>query len=104
MPASLFSAQAHICKRELLSSAVFFFSATLMPGDPAVLKGVPLSLNTADLLNAVAMKLHPFWPNNIETWLVQSESLFRMNGVTASQTKFDYVVQSMSQSDAVKVL
>ena len=45
-----------------------------------------------------------FWPDNIETWLVQSESQFRLKGVSASQTKFDYVVQSMSQTDVETVL
>ena len=75
-----------------------------MPGDPAVLKGVPIALPAADLLNAVAVKLSPFWPNNIETWLVLSESQFCLKRVTTSQTKFDYLVQSMSQSNAVKRL
>ena len=50
------------------------------------------------------MKLPPFWPDNIETWLIQSESQFRLKGVTCSQTKFDYVVQAMSRSDAVNVV
>ena len=75
-----------------------------MPGDPAILQGVPAALSAADLLNTVAVKLPPFWPDNIETWLVQSESQFCLKGVSASQTKFDHVVQSMSQTDAVKVL
>ena len=77
-----------------------------MPGDPAVLKDpkdVPV-LSAANLLAAVTIKLPPFWPDIIKTWLVQSESQFRLKGVTCSQTKFDYVVQAMSQSDAVKVL
>ena len=50
------------------------------------------------------MKPLPFWPDNIETWLIQSESQFRLKGVTSSLTKFDYVVQAISQSNAVKVL
>ena len=77
-----------------------------MPGDPAALDDRvegPI-LTAADLLHSVAVKLLPFWPDNIETWLIQSESQFRLKGVTVSQTKFDHVVQSMSQTDAVKVL
>ena len=77
-----------------------------MPGDPAALDDRvegPI-LTAADLLHSVAVKLPPFWPDNIETWLIQSESQFRLKGVTVSQTKFDHVVQSMSQTDAVKVL
>ena len=50
------------------------------------------------------MKLPPFWLDNIETWLIQSEHQFCFKGVTCSQTKFDYVVQAVSQSDAVKLL
>ena len=53
---------------------------------------------------AVAVKIPPFWPDNIKTWLVQAESQFRLKGVITSQTKFDYMVQSISQTDAVKVL
>ena len=44
-----------------------------MPGDPDVLYEatlVPAVLTTADLLMAVAVKLPPFWPDNIKMWLV----------------------------------
>ena len=76
-----------------------------IPGDPTVLnEASAIILTTADLLMNVVVKLPPFWPNNIETWLVQTESQFCLKDVTVSQTKFDYVVQSMSQNDAVKVL
>ena len=49
-----------------------------MSGDPTVLEGVSATLFATDLLKAVAVKLPPFWPDNIETWLVQSESQFRL--------------------------
>ena len=89
-----------------------FFSASgvglvfTMPGDPASLddKAEGLVLTAADLLHSVTVKLSPFWPDNIETWLIQSKSQFCLKGVTVSQTKFDHVVQSMSQTEAVKVL
>ena len=68
-----------------------------MPGDPAILKGVPAT----DLLMAVAVKLPQLWPENIETWFVQAEPQFRLNGVVVSQTKFDYIIKSMI---AVQVL
>ena len=66
-----------------------------MPGDPAVdeeAKNVPDALSDTVLLAAVTVKLPPFWPDNIETWLIQSESQFSLKGVTCSQTKFDYVL------------
>ena len=76
-----------------------------MPVDPAVLdEASSVLLTAADLLMNVAVKLPPFWPDNITTWLVQTKSQFRLKGVTVSQTKFDYVVQNMSQNNAVKVL
>ena len=61
-----------------------------MPGDSAVLEGVPADLLATNLLNAVAVKLPPFWPDIIETWFVQTESQFQLKEVTVSQTKFDY--------------
>ena len=45
-----------------------------MPGDPAVLEDsedVPV-LSTTNLLTAIAVKLPTFYPDNINTWLVQS--------------------------------
>ena len=78
-----------------------------MPGDPAVVDGakiVPATLSATHLLMTLSMKLPPFWPDNIKTWLIQSESQFRLKGVACSQPKFEYVVQDMSQSDTVKVL
>ena len=53
---------------------------------------------------AVAVKLPPFWPDNIDAWISQVEAQFRIKGVTSQQTKFDYIVQSMSQSEVVKIL
>ena len=88
-----------------LNSVSLSFAA--MPGDPAVVDGakiVPTTLSATDLLMAFTMKLPPFWPDNIETWFIQSESQFCLKEVTCIQTKFDYVVQAMSQSDTVKVL
>ena len=58
-----------------------------MPGDAAVLKGVPAALSATNLLMAVAVKLPLFWPENLKTWIVQTESQFRLKGVVVSQTK-----------------
>ena len=71
-----------------------------MPGDPAVLQDSTTWLTTADIFNAVAVKLPPFWPDSFETLLVHAESHFCLKGVTTSQTKLDYVVQS----NTVKVI
>ena len=61
-------------------------SVFAMPGDPVVLNKRPegLVLTAADLLNTITIKLPPFWPDNIETWLIQSKSQFHLKGVTVS--------------------
>ena len=73
-----------------------------MPADPAVNHG-DAALTAAELLNAVAVKLPLLWPDNIETWFIQTESQFRLKGVYSSQTKFDYCVESMSQEVTIKI-
>ena len=100
VPASLFSAQAFIGKQGISSLTVFSFFS--IPGDPTVNIG-DAALTAADLLNAFDVKLPPFWLDNIETWLVQSGSQFRLKGVAQSQTKFGYCLQSMSLGDSVKI-
>ena len=81
----------------------FLFQQFPMPGDPSVLEGVPVptALITPDLLHTVAVKLPPFWPDNIETWFVQSESQFCLKKVSV---KFDYCIYPMTQEVAMKVL
>ena len=53
---------------------------------------------------AVAIKLPPFWPESINAWFSQVEAQFRIKKVVTEQTKFDYVVQALSQTEVVKVL
>ena len=59
-----------------------------MPGDPAVLddRAKGPALTAADLIHSVAVKLQPFWPDNIKTWLIQSKSQFCLKGVTVSES------------------
>ena len=80
-----------------------------MPRDPAVISGDAVNLGVAtltaaDLLVAIADKLPPFWPDNIETWFIRTEFVFCLKGVSSSQTKFDNCVQSISQEVAIKIL
>ena len=75
-----------------------------MPGDPAICdEASAVVLTAAYLLKNVAVKLPPFWHNNIKRWLVHTKYQLCLKGVTVSQTKFDDIVQSMSQNNAVKV-
>ena len=87
-----------------VSAAWWCFYLFSMPGDPAVFGDASATLTAADRLNALTVKLLSSWPDNIETWLVQSKSQFCLKGVTLSQIKFDYFLQSMSQGEDVKVL
>ena len=63
-PASLFFVQAYIGKRGLFARECFF-QLFAMPGDRAILKEVPAALSATYLLNPVAVKVPPFWPDNI---------------------------------------
>ena len=59
-------------------------SVFAMPGEPAILEERPekLSLTAAELLHNLGVKLPPYWPKNIETWLIQSEHHFCLKGIT----------------------
>ena len=54
----------------------------------------------AQQVAAVRIKLQPFWP---KLWFAQIELQFATRRITTSQTKFDYVVLSLSPEFATKV-
>lgn len=49
------------------------------------------------------IKIPEFWSSDSELWFLTVESVFRKHRVTASLTKFDYVVAALSQSTAAVV-
>ena len=76
--ASLYFSQACIGKLSVSARRCFCFSfwcwlSFTMPGDPAVLdkRAKGLILTAPVLLHSVAVKLPPFWPDNIETSFLQ---------------------------------
>lgn len=46
-------------------------------------------------VSAVSLKLPQFWKESSAAWFTFAESSFNLRGITASRTKFDYVVTSL---------
>lgn len=54
-------------------------------------------------INAITVKLPPFWPDDPETYFNQAESCFRTSGVTTQRTKYDHVVMKLPCEIAKKM-
>ena len=57
-----------------------------------------------DKVNAVALKLPTFWSKQPRTWFAQAESQFAIRNIKTQETKFHYVVASLDQDTATRVL
>lgn len=44
----------------------------------------------------ISIKIPPFWNNRPDLWFLQIETQFRLKNITASNTKYDYLVASLN--------
>lgn len=44
----------------------------------------------------VSVKIPPFWPEEPEIWFAQVEGQFALSGITVDETKYNYVIASLS--------
>lgn len=56
--------------------------------------------NTSTDLNALSLKLPPFWTNSPKAWFSQCESQFNIYRITNEQRKYHYIVASLPQDVA----
>ena len=54
--------------------------------------------------NAVSLKLPTFWTSQPEVWFAQAEAQFTLRGITADETKYFYVLASLDQETATRLL
>lgn len=55
-------------------------------------------------LNAITVKLPPFWPSHPTVWFVQAEAQFQIRGIVSDDTKYHHLVSALDQATASRLL
>lgn len=58
----------------------------------------PIDVGNQPTISRVINKLPPFWRTSPGAWSNQSESLFRLAGITQDSTKYDHRLVSLDES------
>ncbi|XP_046402553.1 uncharacterized protein LOC124168383 [Ischnura elegans] len=70
--------------------------------DPGTAIGAE-SAPAGSMLDRVAVRVPPFWPEKPALWFAQLEGQFRLRGITQDDTKFWYVVSHLENRYALEV-
>ena len=54
--------------------------------------------------HVVALKLPTFWTTQLEVWFAQAEAQFALRGITADEARYFYVLASLDQETATRLL
>lgn len=65
--------------------------------------GVSTSNDTNPIINRVAVKVPPFWPDHAEIWLAQVEAQFSIAGITGDASKYNTVVAAIESNVLVQI-
>ena len=57
---------------------------------------IPAATDPVQQTSLISIKIPPFWNNRPDLWFLQIETQFRLKNITASNTKYDYLVASLN--------
>jgi hypothetical protein len=77
--------------------------AEVFADQPDIAVPPPGAAAAAVAVNTVAVKLPDFWTSDPDMWFFQAECAFNRSRITASYTKFEYVVMKLPEEVVVSV-